>query len=103
MSKQFRRQSHAYIPALSAAAIAFLTCRDDAVAGLVAHWTFNEGGGTSVANAANPLFPGTMTGGAAFTSGPAGFGAAFEGDGDTARLNTDYPGISGTSVRTVAA
>lgn len=70
---------------------------------LIAHWTFDEGAGTTVANSANAAFPGTVAGGASFTTGPVGFGSAFLGDGADDQINTSFSAVAGGAVRSASA
>lgn len=64
-------------------------------AALIVHYDFETVNGTTVANNADPLSPGTLSGTGAgaggYTAGPAGFGTAYDfttGGDDTAKLNT---------------
>lgn len=88
---------------LLAAAAASLILSASANAALVAHWNFDEGTGTTAANAVNAAFNGTVAGGAAWVAGPAGFGNALAFDGADDQVNTTWTGLTGTVVRSVTA
>ena len=87
----------------AAATLAVLACASPVHAALIAHWSFDEGSGTTAANGANPAFPGTIAGGTVWTTGPAGFGAALAFDGVDDQVDTTFGGITGSAARTVTA
>ncbi len=85
-------------------AITFLTGLANAA--LTGHWQFNEGAGTTAANAANAAFPGTLSGftpGSEWISGPPGKGTALLFDGSDDAINTSYTGVTGSGVRSLSA
>jgi hypothetical protein len=75
-------------------------------AGLVGHWEFNEGTGTTAANAADAAFPGALANfaaGSEWTSGPPGKASAVLFDGTDDIINTSYTGITGSALRSLSA
>lgn len=96
------RTTKFYAPALLFLVLIAMPCYADVTTGLIGHWEFDEGMGTTAADASGNNNTGTLVNGPAVVQGKSALGLSFDGINDYVISNNNL-GISGNAEFTMCA